>query len=62
MFYMDLLEAPELALEGYFKRFFIIINDYTRYGWDYDLKTKNQIDIISYTVSVLEDAKLPMKL
>ncbi len=41
MLYMDLLEASELTLKRYFKWFFVIIDDYTRYGWDYDFRIKN---------------------
>ena len=40
MLYMDLLEASEFALDGYFRRFLVIIDDHTRYGWDYDLRIK----------------------
>ena len=40
MFYIDLLETPELILKKYFKWFFVIINNYTRYGWDYGLRIK----------------------
>jgi len=40
MLHVDLLEAPEFALEGHFKWLFVIIDDHTRYGWDYGLRTK----------------------
>ena len=43
--HIDLLEVPELALKRHFKWLFIIINDHTRYRWDYDLKIKNQVKI-----------------
>jgi len=45
MLYIDLFEAPELILEGYFKWLFVIIDDYIWYGWDYGLKIKNQVKV-----------------
>ncbi len=41
MLYVDLFEVLEFALEGYFKWFFVIIDDHTRYGWDYGFRTKD---------------------
>ena len=40
MFYMDLFEALKLTLDRYFRRFLVIIDDHTRFGWDYGLRIK----------------------
>ncbi len=43
MFYVDLFEVPELTLDKYFRWFFVIIDNYIRFGWDYGLRTKDQV-------------------
>jgi hypothetical protein len=40
MIHMDLLEGPEIALNGHYRYLLVIINDYTRYSWVYGLKFK----------------------